>query len=213
MRSSLIALVVSILVFGAACGTKGGAPAVDNVVAEHEQVVDTPREVLEELSEAVATDDGARLDALIHPEHGLWIWVQPGAYVVPAQLLTPDGTPPSKRLTADDINDFWRQELWKFVAGPIDRGLPVMDLDPADRNAPIYGDCGSEDMSAERSWMLTEDLGPFYGEVLAEAKVTLAPVMSQGLTHFRHWGLDVWMARDRDRWWVAHVMVWTPCDA
>ncbi len=208
MRSLLLLALLA-----AACGARGSQPAVDNVVAEHAAVVDSPREVLTELANAAADDDGALLDTLIHPEHGLWIWVQPGAYVVPAQLLRPDGTPPSKRLTADVINDFWREELWKFVAGPIQRGLSVMDADPTDRNAPIYGDCGNLEAGAERSWILTEDLGPFYGEVLAESQVTLAPVMSQGLVHFRNWGLDVWMARDRDRWWVAHVMVWTPCDA
>lgn len=206
---SLIALVV----LAAACGSKGGAPAVDNRSGEHAEVAETPREILAELANAAAADDGPLLDALIHPEHGLWIWVQPGAYVVPAQLLKPDGTPPSTRLSADVINDYWRQELWKFVAGPIERGLPVMDANPADRNAAVYGDCGNMEAGAQRSWIVTEDLGRFYGEVLAESQVTLAPVMSQGLVHFRNWGLDVWMAFDRDRWWVAHVMVWTPCDA
>ena len=206
-------MIVALLV--GACASKGSSPAVDNVVAEHEEVIDTPTEVLGALAEAAAREDGALLDTLVHPEHGLWVWVQPGAYVVPAQLLRPDGKAPSARLDADVINEYWREALWKSVAGSLERGLKVMDRDPADRNDPIYGDCGADDGmgGAQRTWLATDDLGELYDQILDEAQVTVPPVMARGLVHFHSWGLDVWMARDRDRWWVAHVMVWTPCDA
>lgn len=199
-------IVVAALV--AACGGKSVAPAPAPVAGA------TAESVLGELAAALKADDGARLDALIHPEHGLWVWWQPGAYVVPAVRLVPDGRAPSARLRGQGLNDWWEQELWPTAAGTLARGLTVMDRDPADRQAPIYGDCGSEDMSAERAWLVSkDDLGQHYGDILAEANVTVAPLMRDGLVHFRNWGLDVWMAREGDRWWVAHVMVWTPCDA
>jgi hypothetical protein len=207
--------MMTLLLVGAGCGGQGGPPvppAIESRGGDHDAVDDVER-VLATLAEAARTDDPNALDPLIHPEHGLWIWVQPGAYVVPAQRLTPDGTPPSQRLVDAVINDFWREELWNHVAGPIERGLKVLDRDPPDRRAPVYGDCGADEPPATRAWLATEDLGGHHRDILVEANVTVAPVMRERLVHFYNWGLDVWLARDRDRWWVAHVMVWTPCDA
>lgn len=201
-------------VLAAACGKGPAAPGVvegkGGAVAAAEDDVAT----LQALADAARRDDGAALDALIHPTHGLWIWYQPGAYVVPAvQLHAGRGGKPSARFGPDDLNQYWREELWNQVAGPLDRGLAALDRDPADRHAAVYGTCDDPDTGATRAWLATEDLGRFYGEVLLEAKVTLPPVMTTALTHFRMWGLDVWLTRDQGRWWVAHVMVWTPCDA
>ena len=68
----------------------------------------------------------------------------------------------------------------------IDAALPRLDRDPADRDLPIYGDCGVADGAGDvevRAWLLdTDDLGPHYAEIAADAKVSLAPVMSWSST-------------------------------
>jgi hypothetical protein len=207
---------MSILVFvlAAACGKGPAAPAAIEGRGGTPALAGDEVATLEALAEAARRDDGAALDALIHPTHGLWIWTQPGVAVTPTlRLEVGRGEPPSARLAAADLNDYWREELWHQVAGPLERGLGAMDRDPADRHAAVYGTCDELAAGALRAWLVTEDLGPHYGELLAEAHLRLPPVMTTALAHFRSWGLDVWLMRDQGRWWVAHVMVWTPCDA
>lgn len=205
---------ILVLVLAAACGKGAASPAVVEGKGGAVAAAEDDVTALRALADAARRDDGAALDALIHPSHGLWIWYQPGAYVVPAVLLkSGSAVKPTARFGPGDLNQYWREELWNQVAGPLDRGLAALDRDPADRSAAVYGTCDDMEAGASRAWLATEDLGRFYGEVLLEAEVTLPPLMATGLTHFHIWGLDVWLMRDQGRWWVAHVMVWTPCDA
>jgi hypothetical protein len=186
-------------------GGEPGGPAVD----ANDDVT-----VLRALERAAKNDDGAALDALIHPTLGLWVWDQPGAYVTPSVHLTAGAAvPPSKRWKPDDMNQYWREELWNHVHGPLSRGLAALDRDPADRHAAVYGTCDDMEAGASRAWIATEALPAYYLDIVADAKVELTPLQTTGMVHYHQWGLDVWLMRDQGRLWVAHVMVWTPCDA
>ncbi len=44
-----------------------------------------------DLLEAVSSEDSGALARLIHPEWGLTLWQQPGAFIVPTRWLGPDG--------------------------------------------------------------------------------------------------------------------------
>jgi hypothetical protein len=214
-------LAVLLLVLGAAavaaCGGPTQRPPIEGRGGTAgEAPTDQPEETLRRLAAAARADDGAALDALLHPEHGAWLWTQPGAYIAPTLFIQAgEGTPPSARIGPDDMNDYWRESYWREVAAGIEGGLARLDLEPPDPSSPIYGDCGAEDGGgATRAWLTGADtLGEHHEDVLAEAGVTLDPLMMRRLDHFHGWGLDVWLARDGGRLWVAHVMVWTPCDA
>ncbi|HVK76995.1 MAG TPA: hypothetical protein VM734_26905, partial [Kofleriaceae bacterium] len=179
-------------------------------------VADDPVAVVAALAAAVKADDGAALDRLLHPDFGLWLWTQPGAVVAPAvKLDAGGGAPPSARLPADgaDFNDYWREHYWQEVVAGIEAGLARLDRAPADVRAPVYGDCGEPERTDLRAYLIMgADLG-YRVELARELGVTFDPRAARGLTHFARWGLDVFLVRDRGRWWVAHVMVWTPCDA
>lgn len=211
--------VLVVVLVGALAGCAGPATPrapIDERGGAAEQALDAPEAVLRALAAAIHADDGAALDRLIHPAHGLWLWIQPGAYVSPTLRVTAGGAvPPSARIGGDDMIEYWREHFWTEVARGLDAGLPRLDHDPGDHAAGVYGDCGEEVPAAElRAYLATrEDLGTTRREIAADAMVTLAPVVTDQLVHFRRWGLDVWMARDRGRLWVVHVMVWTPCDA
>jgi len=176
-----------------------------------------PIETLTTLAGAVRADDGAGLDALIHPDLGLWLWMQPGAMVAPAQrLYAGDGRPPRQRLDPDGFNGYWYENYWPAVAGGIEHALAHLDRDPPDRDDARYGDCG-DDGSGEgefRAWLSGgEQLSDLEVEMAGDGGVTLAPAQVHDLVHLHAWGLDVYLARDQGRLWVVHVMVWTPCDA
>lgn len=215
MKLAVILLATAV----AACGP---APAPSRPIEERggeggTAVSEDPITILRVLAAAAELDDGYQLDALIHPEHGAWLWLQPGAYIVPTVHLTAGAkTPPSQRLTSSDVIDYWREALWPTVARQLATGLTVLDRDPPDRTDPKYGTCddgGDGGGSAQRTWLAADALGPYHEEIAAEAKVELPAVMRADLLHYRQWGLDVWMMRADGRLWVAHVMVWTPCDA
>lgn len=212
------------LVIAAAVAACGPAPAASRPIEGRDgdgeggtAVSEDPVTILRVLAAAAELDDGTQLDALIHPEHGAWLWLQPGAYIVPTVRLTAGAkTPPSQRLTSPQVIDYWREALWPTVARQLATGLTVLDRDPADRRDPKYGTCddgGDGSGSAQRTWLAPDELGPYHEEIAAEAKVELPAVMREALLHYRQWGLDVWMMRAEGRLWVAHVMVWTPCDA
>ncbi|GEM_PF-6983160 len=44
-----------------------------------------------DLLEAIATEDGEALARLIHPDWGLTLWQQPGAFILPTRWLGPNG--------------------------------------------------------------------------------------------------------------------------
>ena len=217
MRRLLLASVLAL----AACGGArtpapnhtieggGGAAAAD---------MNDPVVVLEALAVAAKTDEGAALDALVHPTLGMWLWDQPGATVSPSlQLKAAGGGTPTSRLAPSGMNDYWKENYWKHVAGGLDAGLTRLDREPADRYAPIYGDCGADDTTGGtdlRAWLVMKDeFDDTYALILEDAQLQLDPRMTGALVHYRSWGLDVWLAQDQGRLWVAHVMVWTPCDA
>lgn len=174
-----------------------------------------PVVVLRALAAAAENDDGAALDALVHPTYGMWLWDQPGAYVSPTlHVIAGGGEAPTTRLAASDMNDYWKENFWSSVAGGLD-ALDRMDRDPADRYAPIYGDCGEEDQPHDlRAWLASRDsFHEHYDPILQDTNHAIAPALMADGAHYRVWGLDVWLVEDHGRLWVAHVMVWTPCDA
>jgi hypothetical protein len=177
-----------------------------------------PVVVLRALAAAAKDDDGAALAALVHPTHGAWLWDHPGATVSPSVHLEPgDATPPSRRLAPSGMNDYWKERYWAHVTAGLGRGLDRLDREPAERFAPIYGDCDEDDAtggSDPRAWLvMKDDFDAMYQPLFEDAVYPFAPAISGQLVHFRSWGLDVWLAHADGRLWVAHVMVWTPCDA
>ncbi|HUQ04302.1 MAG TPA: hypothetical protein VM261_17505 [Kofleriaceae bacterium] len=204
----------------AACG--GGAKPATAPIAgrggEPAPSMTDPIAVLSALATAARTDDGAALDALVHPELGLWLWDQPGATVSPTLLVKAGGgASPTSRLAPSGMNEYWKESYWAHVAGGLDRGLTRLDREPADRFAPIYGDCGADDATGGtdlHAWLVVKDeFDDYYAQLLEDAALQLDNRVTGQLVHFRSWGLDVWLAEDQGRLWVAHVMVWTPCDA
>lgn len=199
----------------AACGHgASGAPVGARAGAA---TLTEPVDVLRALADAARRDDGAALDALIHPTYGLLLWDHPGASVSPLLTLRAgDGVAPSQRLVDSGLNDYWLESYWPHVAEGIDLGLTQLDREPADRLAPIYGDCSIDDNGgpSPRAWLVASDS---FTEALRmdleDAQRELDPRVQADLVHFRRWGLEVWMARDQGRLWVVHVMVSTPCDA
>jgi hypothetical protein len=177
-----------------------------------------PEAVLRALAQAARDDDGAALDALVHPTYGLWLWDQPGATVSPSvQVKAGSAEAPTAHLAASGMNDYWKENYWKAVAGSLDDGLTRLDRDPADRNAPIYGDCGADDSTGGtnlRAWLVeNDDFRAQYGMLFEDEPMPFAAGITGSMVHYHDWGLDIWLVEDQGRLWVAHVMVWTPCDA
>jgi hypothetical protein len=218
MQRLLLASVLAV----AACG--GGAkPATPPIEGRGDDVpaaaaMTDPVAVLGALATAARTDDGNALDALIHPELGLWLWDHPGATVSPSLLVKAGGgASPTSRLAPSGMNEYWQENYWRHVAGGLDRGLTRLDREPAERFAAIYGSCDQDDATGGtdlRAWLMSkDDFDNHYAQLLEENGPAMDPKVTGELVHFRSWGLDVWLAEDAGRLWVAHVMVWTPCDA
>jgi hypothetical protein len=202
----------------AACGGAPKPATIESRGGEPSAAMNDPEEVLRALAQAARDDDGPALDALVHPTYGMWLWDQPGATVSPSvEVKAGSAEAPTAHLAASGMNDYWKENYWKHVAGGLDGGLTRLDREPADRYAPIYGDCGADDSTGGtdlRAWLVEKDrFDDTYRMLLDDAQLKLAPAMTQDLVHYRSWGLDVWLARADGRLWVAHVMVWTPCDA
>src|SRR5205085_1499384 len=147
-------------------------------------------EVLRALAQAARDDDGAALDALVHPTYGLWLWDQPGATVSPSvQVKAGSAEAPTAHLAASGMNDYWKENYWKSVAGSLDHGLTRLDREPSDRNAPIYGDCGADDSTGGtdlRAWLVEHDsFDATYQMLLDDAQLKLAPAMTHDLVHYR----------------------------
>jgi hypothetical protein len=218
MRRLLLASVLAV----AACGS-GAKPATAPIEGRGDDVpaaaaMTDPVAVLGALATAARTDDGKALDALVHPELGLWLWDHPGATVSPSLLVKAGGgASPTSRLAPSGMNDYWQEHYWRHVAVGLDGGLTRLDREPADRFAPIYGDCGADDSTGGtdlRAWLLMEDdIDQHYAPLLEDSELQLDKRVTGELIHYRSWGLDVWLAQDQGRLWLAHVMVWTPCDA
>ncbi len=192
-------------------------PAIESRGGASAPAMTEPVAVLRALARAARDDDGAALDALVHPAHGMWLWDQPGATVRPVvHVTTGTGTRPSVRLRASGMNEYWQETYWSHVAGGIDGPLERLDRDPADRFAPRYGSCDTFETSsvAPRAWLVTADsFRRHYEPILEHADPGIAPALMTDMAHYRVWGLDVWLLEDGGRLWIAHVMVWTPCDA
>lgn len=202
----------------AACagGATKPAPAIESRGGEPAPALTDPVVVLRALARAARDDDGAALDALVHPVHGMWLWDQPGATVSPSvHVKAGAGEPPTARLRASGMNAYWQESYWRHVAGGIDGALERLDRDPADRFAPIYGSCDTDETPPDlRAWLVAADsFRRHYAPILADAAPGVAPALMNDMAHYRSWGLDVWILEDDGRLWVAHVMVWTPCDA
>lgn len=215
-RAMVLGAALACAGLGGACG--GGArPAPVSARGGDTAAFTEPEAVLRALADAARRDDGAALDALIHPSFGLVLWDQPGATVGPSVTVrADDGRPPSKRLTGAQMNPYWLENYWPAVAGGIDGGLTQLDLEPADRHADVYGSCAEDDSGGPdpRAWLVASDSFDDTLRMIAEdTQLQLDAKVQAGLVHFHAWGLDVWMVRDQGRLWVAHVMVWTPCDA
>lgn len=210
----LLALALAL----AACGSTPKPAPIQSRGGEPSPAMTDPVVVLRALAQAANTDDGAALDALVHPAHGMWLWDHPGAAVHPTvHVTTGTGEPPSRRFASSLMSSQWKEHYWPSVAIGLE-ALDRMDREPADRFAPIYGDCGAEDASGAnlRAWLVErDDFESLYGPLLVDtpADAAIAPALRQPMTHYRSWGLDVWLAHDQSRLWVAHVMVWTPCSA
>jgi hypothetical protein len=203
----------------AACGGAPAKPPIGSRAGgdDYTPPMTLPVNVLRALASAARADDGDALDALVHPEHGMWLWDQPGAAVSPTlHMNVGGGGTLTQRVAATGMNEYWKEHYWSVVAAGLD-ALDRTDTDPDDPHAPIYGDCGDEVPASDlRSWLLVkDDFWATYGPILVDTpfETAIAPALRQSMTHFRSWGLDVWMVEDGGRLWVAHVMVWTPCDA
>ena len=213
-----LALVGALTLAAAACGG-GGKPApapIEGRGGEPAPAMTDPIAVLRALAQAARDDDGAALDALVHPVHGMWLWDQPGATVSPALHVTAGtGAPPTERLRASRMIEYWQESYWRHVAGGIDGPIDRLDRDPAERFAPSYGSCDTDETPPDlRSWLVAKDgFREHYEPILADGDHGIAPALMADMAHYRSWGLDVWLLEDRGRLWVAHVMVWTPCDA
>ena len=207
MWRALLPLVV------AACASRAAPPAgaprvidgrATNISAEQAAGED-PAQVLRALVAAVSADDGAGFDALVHPVHGAWLWTNPsGRFFPKVALKRGDTRPPSQRIPGG-------LTLIRFGLEGVDR----IDVDPSDPDAAIYGNCSEEEPGYRihlRAWLrVGEPLG-YHADALEDAGVSLDPVLTEGLAHYHFWGLDVFLAHDRGRWWVAHLMPRTMCD-
>lgn len=215
----LVARLAVALALVACGGSPRPAPPIESRGGEAGATLSDPVEVLRALADAAKTDDGPALDALVHPTHGMWLWDQPGAAVSPSLHVTAGSAgAPTQWLAASGMNDYWKEQYWAHVAGGLARGLERLDREPADRFAPIYGDCGADDATGGadlRAWLVAKDSFESYVQLLVDTELEkqMAPALVQPMTHYRSWGLDVWLLQAEGRLWVAHVMVWTPCDA
>lgn len=213
MRRLLLACTLAL----GACGGSTTKPPIESRGGEPAPAMTDPVVVLRALATAAKNDDGAGLDALVHPTHGMWLWDQPGATVSPTLHVTAgSGEAPTTRVAASGMNEYWKESYWSAVAAGLD-ALDRMDREPADRFAPVYGDCGEENPAHDlRAWLVTnDDFETMYGPILVDTvyETEIARALRQPMTHYRVWGLDVWLFEADARLWVAHVMVWTPCDA
>ena len=106
----------------------------------------------------------------------------------------------------------WAQVLWDlqcvsyWYAGKLDR-------DPADPDAPIYGDCGNEEAPV-RAYLVhgqndrdlrSMDLGD-------DGEVTDAEVIGD-LAVFNHWGLRAYLRSTPSGWRLTHLTLQEVCSA
>lgn len=209
LRAAIVATTLAL----AACGGRAAAtaPANHGVAAAAE-----PEAVLTAFADALVRDDGAAMAGLVDPDHGVTLWYTPGAGVAAfATIAATDTAAPSSHTvpTSDDRPEVWGSYPWTNVAAAITEGLGKLDRDPADRAAPIYGDCG--DMEApvraylahglDDRWLHESDLG-------GDGEVDDAAVLT-GLAEFNLWGTSVFLRQTAAGWRVVHVVVQDVCSA
>jgi hypothetical protein len=170
---------------------------------------------LQAFAAALRADDGEALDGLIHPEHGMWIWLHTaGVQPLPASIWRAgSGIRISQRLTDDEaLAPFAGAGFWGHVADQLD--LPV-DFAPRGRDDARYtGSCESESgapVAGTRAWLADDDLRIPDGADLARFPASAA--MTRGLVHFHGYDVEVWLIRDLGKRYVAHVVVSSPCEA
>jgi hypothetical protein len=206
MRARLIPIFVA----AAACG----APRAPAPPSNHDTRAATRTErataLLRELADDLAHD--RPIGAIVDPVDGAWLWSQPGAGVAPMIHVKPgDPRPPSEILRAEShpgMGASWTDGAAKAIA----RGVELIDLD-GDKNQPIYWvDCGSDDMKPPpRALLETRDI-----DISHASGVEGTPV--EGATtpigfHFVYDDTGVYLSERGDRLAIAHVLVWTPCEA
>ena len=209
LRAAVVVATITLAACGGHAGTAtpanhGGATATE------------PEAVLAAFADALVRDDGAAMAGLVDPDHGVTLWYTPGAGVAAfATIAASDTAAPSSHTvpTSDDRPEQWGSYPWQDVATAITAGLAKLDRDPADRAAPIYGDCG--DMEApvraylahglDDRWLHESDLG-------GDGEVDDAAVLT-GLAEFNLWGTSVFLRQTAAGWRVVHVVVQDVCSA
>ena len=209
VRALAVALAVSL----AACGGKGSPTVVGNHASAS---ASEPEAVVAAFAEALRRDDGAALAALVDPEHGLTLWYTPGAgYARFDTIAAGDTTAPSKHVHegVEDSAERWASYPWKDVVRSITDGLAKLDRDPADPDAPIYGDCGNEEAPV-RAYLVhgqndrdlrSMDLGD-------DGEVTDAEAIGD-LAVFNHWGLRAYLRSTPSGWRLTHLTLQEVCSA
>lgn len=203
LRTLAFAIAVSL----AACGGKG--PPAD--VGNHATTAPTePEAVMAAFADALRRDDGVAVAALVDPEHGLTLWYTPGAgYAVFETIAAGDTGAPSKRVhpAVEDEPQVWSSYPWTDVAQDITAGLAVLDVDPTDRTAAVYGDCGDEEgLKPVRAYLAhgQDDRDLREMDMGGTGDVADADVLT-GLVVFNKWGLRAYLRSTPAGWRLVHL--------
>src|SRR5262245_57178953 len=214
MRLVSAVAVVVIAAAAAACSAPPGAPAPpSNRPAGAPDRTERALDLLRQLAAALRAD--RPIAPLVDAKDGAWLWDQPGAAVTPSiHVAAADGRRPSEILAASGWNDAMREGWAPAVAGEIERGLGLLDVDGDPRSPVYFVDCGSPDMPpARRALLLTRgiDLARDYAATLADAPEvdTTTPL---GFA-FRSSSIAVYLSERGGALAVAHIQWWTPCEA
>jgi hypothetical protein len=215
-RASWI-LSIAIVLGLAACGGGKGGPAVTNQPGAGKS--DDPVAALEALARAIDADDGKALAALAHPTHGITLWFTPGAgYAVFARVEPTGAAPPSTIGTGGDDEDgrsYWKEHYWPSVKRHVAEGIAVLDREPADPNAEIYGTCDEdEEAPTVRAYLVSgrDDQLLHDADLSTDGNTDPATVI-RDLTVFHHWAFSVYLARLDGQWRIVHVLIPEPCSA